>query len=111
MRQTHRLCSANYSANYSNESSPVLKVSSKRKILNHEFLTNFSSTASVDPKNMWSIFEGESKQYGQNITNTQKDNIDKFLVFVSHDLLIVAPRLTIGLKDWPLFCNHLRFCR
>jgi len=59
---------------------------------------------------MWSIFEEEFKDYGDNLANAQNDNIDKFLVFVSHDLLIVAPLVMIGLKDWPLLCNRLRFC-
>jgi len=106
MGQTHLL----HSASYSSVGSPVPKVSSHRKILNHDFLTNSSSTASADSKRMWSIFEEEFKDYGDNLANAQNDNIDKFLVFVSHDLLIVAPLVMIGLKDWPLLCNRLRFC-
>jgi len=59
---------------------------------------------------MWSIFEEELKEYGENLTNAQNNNIDKFLVFVSHDLLIVASLVMIDLKDWPLLCNRRRFC-
>ena len=106
MRQAHLLRSASYSS----EGSLVPKVSSKRKLLNHDFLTNFSSTASVDQKNMWSIFAKETKEYDENVTNAQNRNIDSVLVFVSHDLLIVVPLVMIGLGDWPLLCNRLRFC-
>jgi len=81
MRQTHLL----HSACYSGVGSPVPKVSPRRKILNHDFLTNFSSTASVDPGKMWSIFAEEIKEYDENVTNAQNDNIDGVLVFVSHD--------------------------
>jgi hypothetical protein len=58
---------------------------------------------------MWSIFAEEIKEYDENVTNAQNVNIDSVLVFVSHNLLIVAPLITIGLKDWPLLCNRLRF--
>lgn len=105
MRQTHLL----HSASYSSEGSPAPKVSPRRKISNHDFLTNFSSTASVDSGKMWSIFAEEIKEYDENVTNAQNVNIDSVLVFVSHNLLIVAPLITIGLKDWPLLCNRLRF--
>ena len=59
---------------------------------------------------MWSIFAEEIKEYDENVTNAQNDNINGVLVFVSHDLLIVAPLVIFGLKDWPLLCNRLRFC-
>jgi len=78
--------------------------------LNYDFLTNFSSTASVDSQKMWSIFTEEIKEYDANVTNAQNDNINSVLVFVSHDLLIVAPLVMIGLQDWSLLCNRLRFC-
>ena len=59
---------------------------------------------------MWSIFAEEIEDYDQNVTNAQNNNITSVLVFVGHDLLIVASLVMIGLKDWPLLCNRVRFC-
>jgi len=113
MSQTHLL----HSASYSSMGSPVPKVSSQRKILNHDFLTNFSSTASADSGKMWSIFAEEIKEYDENVTNAQNVNIDSVLVFVSHDLLIVAPpndrleRLASSLQSSPfLLLRAIRSC-
>ena len=94
MRQTHLF----HSASYSIEGSPVPKVSPRRKISNRDIFTNASSTASVDSGKMWSIFAEEIKEYDENVTNAQNVNIDSVLVFVSHNLLIVAPLVIIGLK-------------